>query len=413
MKQKIIWLVNQYAVPVQKRTRQIVLSQHLEKQGYRVYILCGSKIHGTDDNLIRDKHAYKKIKFDGARFIVIRISDYRSQIKRVLVSVQFQKRIWELRNQLPKPDVIVSDFAGLFGNVFLKWKKKYGTRVIYDVLDLWPEDFLDVGFLKKDSILAKILFNMEHRAYREADNLIFSMDGGRDYVKEKGWDTGSGGDVELNKIGALNNGVDLETVDRNREEFVVRDTDLESKKFKAVYLGSIRRANNVDLIVEAAKILQQQGIENIIILVYGDGDYRESLENKAIRLKLSNIMFKGKLDVEYAPYVLSHCDLNLFNFMNVPICRFGLSPNKLFMYFASGRPVLSMVRPRYELVESRECGIVTDNSPQAVAEEIVRFSRMDKEKYEKYCKNCRLVAEEYDYRNLVEVLISQIEGRFS
>ncbi len=413
MKQKVIWLVNQYAAPVQKRTRQTVLSQHLEKQGYKVYILCGSKIHGADDNLIRDKHAYTKVKFDGARFIVIRISDYSSQIKRVLVSIEFQRRIWRLRNQLPKPDVIVSDFAGLFGNVFLKWKKAYGTRIIYDVLDLWPEDFLDVGFLKKNSIPAKILFGMEHKAYREADNLIFSMDGGRDYVMEKGWDIGSGGDVDLNKIGALNNGVDLEAVDRNREEFVVHDTDLESGKFKVIYLGSIRRANNVDLIVEAAKILQQQGVENIIILIYGDGDYRENLENKAARLKLSNIKFKGKLDVEYAPYVLSRCDLNLFNFMNAPICRFGLSPNKLFMYFASGRPVLSMVRPKYELVESRECGIVTDNTPQAVAEGIVRFSQMDKTEYEKYCKNCRLVAEEYDYKNLVRVLINQIEGKFS
>ena len=26
---------------------------------------------------------------------------------------------------VPIPDVIVSDFAGLFGNGFLKWKKKY------------------------------------------------------------------------------------------------------------------------------------------------------------------------------------------------------------------------------------------------------------------------------------------------
>ncbi|MCI8418114.1 MAG: glycosyltransferase family 4 protein [Lachnospiraceae bacterium] len=413
MKQKVIWLVNQYAVPVQKRTRQIVLSQHLEKQGYKVYIICGSKIHGVDDNFIKDKHAYKKVEFDGARFIVIRISDYSRQIKRVYVSVQFQRRIWKLRNQLPKPDVIVSDFAGLFGNIFLKWKKKYGTRIIYDILDLWPEDFLDVGFLKKNSITAKLLFNMEHRAYREADNLIFSMDGGRDYVKEKRWDIESGGDIDLNKIGALNNGVDLETVDRNREKFVIQDIDLESKKFKAVYLGSIRRANNVDLIVEAARILQQQEIANISILIYGDGDYRESLENKAMGLKLSNIKFKGRLDVEYAPYVLACCDLNLFNFMNAPICRFGLSPNKLFMYFASGKPVLSMVRPKYELVESRKCGIVTDNSPQAVAEGIVWFSQMDKTEYEKYCKNCRLVAEEYDYKNLVGILIDQIEGKFS
>lgn len=83
------------------------------------------------------------------------------------------------------------------------------------------------------------------------------------------------------------------------------------------------------------------------------------------------------------------------------------------MYFASGKPVLSMIRPNYELVESRKCGIVTENSPQAVAEGIIKFSKMDQKEYRRYCVNCRLTAEEYDYKNLVKVLIDQIEGNFS
>jgi len=410
MKKKVIWLVNQYAIPTAVRTRQTVLSQRMEERGYQVYIICGSKVHGKDDNIIRDEKKFEQREYDGAHFIIIKIDDYTSSVKRVMISLQFQNRIWNLRDQLPTPEVIISNFAGLFGNEFLKWKHKYGTKIIYDVLDLWPEDFIDVGFLKKNSIPAKILYNMEHKSYREANGIIFSFEGGKDYIIEKGWDIASGGDVDINKVGYLNNGVDLETVDREKTEFVLDDADLDTNKFKAVYLGAVRRANNTDLIVETARVLQERGVEDIVVLVYGDGDYRQRLEDKVKELSLNNIKFKGRLPVEYATNMLSRCDLCLFNFMNVPICRFGLSPNKLFMYFASGKPILSMVRPNYEIVESRECGIVTENNPQAVADGIIRFSKMGKDEYDRYCANCRVVAEEFDYKNLVKELIKQIEG---
>ena len=112
----------------------------------------------------------------------------------------------------------------------LKWKKKYGTKIIYDILDLWPEGFVDMGYLKKDSPITKILYDMEHKSYREADGIIFSFQGGRDYIIDKGWSKETGGDVDTRDIGYLNNGVDLETVDRNAKINNLKDADLETDK---------------------------------------------------------------------------------------------------------------------------------------------------------------------------------------
>ena len=408
--QKIVWIINPYSVPKTKRTRQIILSQHLTEAGYKVVIVCGSQIHGTVKHLLEGNEKYKFFKFDGAQFLVVRTMTYMGNgAKRVLASILFQYAVWGLRKTVPVPDVVVSDFAGLFGNVFLKYKRKYGTRVIYDVLDLWPEAFFDVGYMKKGSILANILYSMEHKSYRDSDGVIFSFEGGRDYIVEKGWDKDSGGDVDINKIGYLNNGVDLKTVDKNRVNLILEDTDLDSDKFKVVYLGAIRRANDLDIVVEAARILQDRREDNIILLIYGDGDHREDLEKRVEEYGLKNIKFKGRLPVEYAPNMLSRCNINIFNFMNVPITRFGLSPNKLFMYLASGKPVLATLKPKYDLVSGRNCGIVTENNPEAIADGIVGFSNMPKQEYELYCRNSRAVAEEFDYKNLVKVLIEHIE----
>ena len=86
------------------------------------------------------------------------------------------------------------------------------------------------------------------------------------------------------------------------------------------------------------------------------------------------------------------------------------NPNKLFMYFASGKPVLSMIKPNYDIVEEKHAGISVENDPEVVADAIERFSNMSQDEYETYCINARLTAQEYDYKNLVNVLIDQIEG---
>lgn len=410
MSKKVVWIVNEYNFPDYAKSRQTNLCSRLLKNGYDTYIISGSSENKGGLNRIKGKEPYIFIENEEAKGYIIKTSDYSSSYKRVMVSLQFQHRLWKYRNELPKPDVIVSDFAGLFGNVFLKWKKKYGTKIIYDILDLWPEGFVDMGYLSKKSPITKILYNMEHKSYREADGIIFSFQGGRDYIIDKGWSIEVGGDVDTSNIGYLNNGVDLDTVDKQREEYILKDDDLDSNKFKVIYLGSISAFNGLDVLVETAKELQNKGADNIIILVYGYGNQEDRLKKMVQEYGLRNIKFKGPLEKKYAMNLLSRGDLNIFTFANTSLLKYGVSPNKLFMYFASGRPVLSMIKPSYDLVEGKKAGISVENNPKIVSDAIIRFSTMNKEEYEYYCIKSRKLAEEYNYDNLVNVLIDKIEG---
>ena len=145
--------------------------------------------------------------------------------------------------------------------------------------------------------------------------------------------------------------------------------------------------------------------------MFGYGNREEALKELADKYQLDNIVFKGKLDKKYAPYVLCHSNLNLFTFKETNLLKYGVSPNKLFMYFASGKPVLSMIKPAYDIVEERRCGFSVNNNPQEVADAILRFANMNKKEYEEYCNNSKQVAEEFDYKYLVNELIRLIEKR--
>ena len=72
------------------------------------------------------------------------------------------------------------------------------------------------------------------------------------------------------------------------------DEDLESNDKKVVYVGSIRLANNLGQLMDAAKVLKKNGRSDIKFLIYGDGTEKEELERVATKENL-NVIFKGKV----------------------------------------------------------------------------------------------------------------------
>ena len=124
---------------------------------------------------------------------------------------------------------------------------------------------------------------------------FFSFQGGRDYIVDKGWSKEKGGDVDTSDIGYLNNGIDLATVDKQKDECVLEDLDLDNNKFKVVYLGSISAFNGLDVLVETAKELQERNVEDVVFLIYGYGNQEERLKKMAQDYNLQNIKFKGSL----------------------------------------------------------------------------------------------------------------------
>ena len=141
--------------------------------------------------------------------------------------------------------------------------------------------------------------------------LFFSFKGGKDYIIEKGWSKEVGGDVDTSNIGYLNNGVDLVTVDKQKVEHVLIDSDLDSGKFKVIYLGSISEFNGLDVLVYAAKELEERCVDDVEILVYGYGNQEDRLKKLVKDLNLQNIRFKGVLDKKYAMNLLSRGDLTV------------------------------------------------------------------------------------------------------
>ena len=407
---KNIWIFNHYATNMFKNEagRHYWFAENLIKQDYKATIFCASTVHNSADYVDTGDKKYISDAVNGIPFVFVKAPFYvgngKQRIKNIIV---FYKNLFSVAEEYAKlngkPDVIfASSVHPLTLVAGIKIAKKFGLPCICEVRDLWPESLIAYGALTKRSIISKILYKGERWIYKKADKLIFTMEGGIDYIKEKGWDN----EISISKVYHINNGVDLEAFNYNREQYTLNDADLEDEvTFKAVYTGSIRRANNLQTLVEVARIIQNKGYNNVKIIVYGDGDYREYLEQYSKDNGINNIIFKGRIDKKYIPFILSKCDISILNLYQGNLFRFGMSPNKLFDYFASGKPILS-VECSFDLIKKYQCGITMSVlSADEIAKEITLFCDKDDDQIKLMSENALKAARDYDFKVLTDKLI--------
>lgn len=405
MKKKI-WLINQYAVPPKYETRIQTLkrAQYLSEFGYDVTVIGGSYIHNTNINLVKDSRKFILAEYNGIKFIHIRTNNYsKNGFKRVLNLIKFPLRLYFLADKFDKPDVIVQTATVPFGNILYYLSKRYKAQYIVDILDLWPETFYALGMISKKNPLLKLAYLAEYWLYKRADDIVFSMEGGKKYIVDKKWDLNSGGRIDLNKVHYINNGVDLNDFDLNNKLFRIQDEDLDNDKiFKVIYLGSIRLANDVKKLIDAASILKEY--RNIKILVYGDGEEREALKKHCTSNDINNVVFKEKwVELKYVPSILTRSSLNILNYNQSSIWDYGGSQSKSFQYMASGRPIISNLEMAFCPIKKFNLGVARRfESAKEYADTIMSFVNMKKEEYNKLCSNSRKAALNYDYKMLAK-----------
>lgn len=396
-----VWIINHYAIPpsLGGLVRHYYFSKYLTEKGHKVKIFTSSKIHNSDVNLITDKSLYLEKEQDGVEYTFVKNSDYEGNgFDRIINMLQFPFNIWRVCKQFEKPDVIYTSSPDLLTAVFaVIMAKAWKIKKVVEIRDLWPESIVEYNNISKKNIVIKLLYKIEKWVYKNADELIFTSAGGAEYIKEKGWEK----KVSLNKLHHVNNGVDLAEFDYNQDNYRIVDEDLENNQiFKVVYTGSIRKVNNLDKLLQCAQILKEKE-SNIKFLIWGDGNERVELEKKCKELRLDNIVFKGKVEKKYIPYVLSKADVNLMHWRFTPLMRFGMSANKQFDYLAAGKPILSDINSAYNLVSEYGCGIVVKNdSVEMICNGLTELENCTREVLDAYGRNAREVAKKYEYKEL-------------
>lgn len=180
----------------------------------------------------------------------------------------------------------------------------------------------------------------------------------------------------------------LQQVSPYREELGIADD-----KIVALYSGNMGGKQGLEILSEAAKIIEQKQIQNIQFVFCGNGAGRAELE--AVCLGLANVMFLDLQPFERLGKLLGLADIHLLP--QRADAADLVMPSKLTGMLASGKSVIATATAETELgyviTDDAKCGlIVPPENGLALAEAIIQLSQ-DSESRQRYGKNARQYAE--------------------
>jgi glycosyltransferase involved in cell wall biosynthesis len=317
-------------------------------------------------------------------------------IKRMKNMITYCLGLKKFRKHDNQPDLIVICEAYLFSFVRRIYKKK---PVICDIVDLWPLSIIEYSSISKRNPIIKMLYALEKQAYIKSNALIFSMEGGTDYIRE----TKYANKINFDRVFHINMGSDLSEFDKN--DNCIYEMVRNKKNFTVTYCGSMRTANNIIQICEAANIIKEKGLNQIKIEFYGNGPDEDSAKNYCQENKLDNVKFHGRFQKNQLSEILSRTDATIMTYKKSRVMKYGGSQSKLFDYMSSGKPIINCGDWGYNLVSRYRCGIVVkEQTSENIAVAIQQLFEMPNNEIDEMGKRARNVAEMYDQPTLVDQL---------
>lgn len=415
---KNVWILNHHATSmfINKGGRHYWFAKFLKREGYEPVIFSCNTRHGALENYFdTDQLWIEKVAEEiDVPFIIVESSLYKGNGKdRILNMIRFyrnvQKAAKEYAKTHPKPDIIyASSVHPLTLVAGLKLAKYFKVKCVCEVRDLWPESLIAYNLISSQNPITKFLYFGEKRIYEKADKIVMTWPGGYQYIIDKGWQT----DIPAAKVVHISNGVDLEEFKNNINRYPYKGEVLKNTNgLKFVYAGSIRKVNNLGVLIKAVKLLKDKGIKNFHLIVFGDGNERDALEKYTKKENLDNVIFMGRIPKREIPSALSQSDVTILHNTSTSLDKYGQSQNKFFEYLASGNPILMTYSVGYSVVQEQQCGMeVQQQTPEAIADAMLAFCNLGTEKMKLYKNNALRCAAQFDFKRLTEKVINVIEN---
>lgn len=291
-----------------------------------------------------------------------------------------------------RPDVIIATspqfFCGWAGVLasWLKW-----SPFVLEIRDIWPESIVTVGAMRK-GIATRILEVLEKWMYRSANFIVAVGNGYRDNILSK---------VDVaDRISVITNGVDLELFRPQEPKPEFLDRYQLQGKFVCSYVGTIGMAHGLEIVVEAARLLQQKGRTDIVFCIVGDGATRQRLERQIHEAGVdAQVRLTGRLPKADMPQVLASSHCLLVHLKKSELFQ-TVIPSKIFEAMAMQRPLIMGVQGEAaEIVRQAGCGIEVESDDHVALAEAVLKLCDDVEYYRSLCRNGRQFAQEHYSRD--------------
>jgi glycosyltransferase involved in cell wall biosynthesis len=317
-----------------------------------VTVVTGYPVHGDGATLpARDtRHGVRIIRARGTTF-----SPRRFAGRALNYLTYFVSATW-IALTLPRQDVAVAlTDPPIIGLAALAARARHG--MIFFCQDIFPE----VAGLLEDFHSPAVNALLEHLnrfLVRRAVRIVALGDTMASRLVQ-----GKGADPS--KITVIHNWADTSAIVPSGKQNSFAAAHGLDAKFVVLHAGNIGLSQNLDMVIEAAALLQDR--QDVVILFIGDGNRKAALEAAVAARRLANVRFLPFQPRDQLRWTYASSDVCLVSLK--PGLAGYIVPSKLYPILAAGRPYIAAVEKPSEvaaLTDRHRCGMRVE--PGAVAE---------------------------------------------
>ncbi len=333
--------------------------------GHEVTVVTGMPNHPT--GILPP--AYRGIRFVEEAFHGVRVlrnwvyaTPNEGFVKRTLNHLSFMvSSLWYSTRRLRGSDVIVVSSPTFFV-VISAWlmSRVLGVPYVFEVRDLWPGIFVELGILKNRHII-RVLEAVEMFLYRHAARVVVVTHSFKEILVRRGLPPGH--------VDVVTNGVDPEYYRPMSSDTAQRSAHSLKDKCVVLYIGAHGISHALQAIIQSAERLRDR--DDIRFVFVGEGAEKKALVERAAALELANVLFLPGQPKETMPSWYATADIALVPLRDIALFETFI-PSKMFEILACARPVVGSVRgeARRILEASGGAVVVDPEDAQAIADAV-------------------------------------------
>ena len=348
-----ILLITQWFDP-EPTFKGLIFAQELVRQGFSVEVVTGFPNYPGG----RLYPGYK-IKWIQREFIdgvdVTRLPLYpnhdQSAIKRVLNYCSFALSVFFYGAFMAKrADVMYAYHPPLTVGVAASLIRFFRRiPLVYDIQDMWPDTLRATGMLNNPRLL-KLINQVCNWVYCRVDRIVVLSPGFKRLLVER--------NVPEGKIDIIYNWADEKSLISPEGSLPLNFP--QSSHFKIVFAGNIGKAQALDAVLDAAKILKNRKSKVCFVIVGGGVDVSR-LKLYAKNLNLDNLVFLPPVPMSEVGTILDAADALIVHLKKDPLFEITI-PSKTQAYMAVGKPLLMAVDgDAADLVRKSNCGLIAES----------------------------------------------------
>jgi glycosyltransferase involved in cell wall biosynthesis len=324
-----VLLLNQCFWPDVVATAQQLtdLAVGLVERGHDVTVVCSDR--GYDDQQLRFPRRERRNGVEIIRVRSIR-ANKNSRFRRALNFASFSIACAFRLGVLPRQDAVVALTSPPLISWLASWFTRLkGGRMIFWVMDLNPDEAIAAGWLRQESLTAKLLGALLQSSLRRAEKIVV-LDR---FVKQRILGKGIS-EEKIDVMGPWAHDDSVRFDEEGREAF--RRAHNLAGKFVVMYAGNHSPCHPLDTVLRAAQELRTR--DDIVFVFAGGGSEQHKVREFAHSNQLENVLCLPYQPLEKLSALLSAADLQVVvmgeRFVGI------VHPSKIYNILAIGSPFL-------------------------------------------------------------------------